>query len=88
MGESNSCSSCQVINHINYYILNILLQKLNCICRCISTTCSVRQGAVVCSYSEEDNLTRQRGWSRSRTLSVSYAGAGEIQLYNKNVLKY
>ncbi|XP_060840547.1 dmX-like protein 2 isoform X2 [Rhopalosiphum padi] len=43
--------------------------------RCISTTCSVRQGAVVCSYSEEDNLTRQRGWSRSRTLSVSYAGA-------------
>lgn len=44
--------------------------------RCISTTCSVRQGAVVCSYSEEDNLTRQRGWSRSRTLSVSYAGNG------------
>ncbi|XP_050532463.1 dmX-like protein 2 isoform X4 [Daktulosphaira vitifoliae] len=42
--------------------------------RCISTTCSVRQGAVMCSYSEEDNLTRQRGWSRSRTLSVSYAG--------------
>lgn len=48
--------------------------------RCISTTCSVRQGAVVCSYSEEDNLTRQRGWSRSRTLSVSYTGAGKIVL--------
>jgi len=38
----------------------------------------------VCSYSEEDNLTRQRGWSRSRTLSVSYAGAGKI--LNKNIL--
>lgn len=47
--------------------------------RCISTTCSVRQGAVVCSYSEEDNLTRQRGWSRSRTLSVSYAGNGKTK---------
>lgn len=49
--------------------------------RCISTTCSVRQGAVVCSYSEEDNLTRQRGWSRSRTLSVSYTGAGKIIIH-------
>lgn len=49
--------------------------------RCISTTCSVRQGAVVCSYSEEDNLTRQRGWSRSRTLSVSYAGNGKNELH-------
>nr|XP_018898945.1 PREDICTED: dmX-like protein 2 isoform X2 [Bemisia tabaci] len=43
--------------------------------RCISNTCSVRQGAVVCSFSDEENLMRQRGWSRSRTLSVSYAGA-------------
>ncbi|CAB0020600.1 unnamed protein product [Nesidiocoris tenuis] len=42
---------------------------------CISTTCSVQQGAVVCSLSDEENLTKQRGWSRSRTLSVSY-GAG------------
>ncbi|XP_075227186.1 rabconnectin-3 alpha isoform X2 [Lycorma delicatula] len=41
--------------------------------RCISGTCSVRQGAVVCTFSDEENLTRQRGWSRSRTLSVSYA---------------
>ncbi|KAG8301477.1 DmX-like protein 1, partial [Homalodisca vitripennis] len=41
--------------------------------RCISGTCSVRQGAVVCTFTDEENLTRQRGWSRSRTLSVSYA---------------
>ncbi|KAF6211101.1 hypothetical protein GE061_014215 [Apolygus lucorum] len=43
--------------------------------RCISSTCSVQQGSVVCSLSDEENLTKQRGWSRSRTLSVSY-GAG------------
>nr|XP_024216080.1 dmX-like protein 2 isoform X4 [Halyomorpha halys] len=43
--------------------------------RCISGTCSVQQGQVVCSMSDEENLTKQRGWSRSRTLSVSY-GAG------------
>ncbi|XP_054286224.1 dmX-like protein 2 isoform X3 [Macrosteles quadrilineatus] len=41
--------------------------------RCISGTCTVRQGAVVCTFTDEENLTRQRGWSRSRTLSVSYA---------------
>ncbi|KAL1117874.1 hypothetical protein AAG570_004187 [Ranatra chinensis] len=43
--------------------------------RCISGKCSVRQGA--CSFSDEDSVSRQRGWSRSRTLSVSY-GAGTI----------
>ncbi|XP_023723664.1 dmX-like protein 2 isoform X1 [Cryptotermes secundus] len=40
--------------------------------RCISGTCAVRQG----SSTDEENLVRQRGWSRSRTLSVSYIGAG------------
>ncbi|XP_073977920.1 rabconnectin-3 alpha isoform X3 [Rhodnius prolixus] len=40
--------------------------------RCISGTCTVQQGTVVCSLSDEENLTKQRGWSRSRTLSVSY----------------
>ncbi|XP_014244478.1 dmX-like protein 2 isoform X1 [Cimex lectularius] len=43
--------------------------------RCISGTCSVQQGTVVCSMSDEETMTKQRGWSRSRTLSVSY-GAG------------
>uniref|UniRef100_A0A0A9WH85 DmX-like protein 2 n=1 Tax=Lygus hesperus TaxID=30085 RepID=A0A0A9WH85_LYGHE len=47
--------------------------------RCISSTCSVQQGSVVCSLSDEENLTKQRGWSRSRTLSVSY-GAGLLVL--------
>ncbi|XP_066993059.2 dmX-like protein 2 isoform X2 [Anabrus simplex] len=44
--------------------------------RCISGTCSVRQGSIVHSNTDEENLMRQRGWSRSRTLSVSYVGAG------------
>lgn len=44
--------------------------------RCISGTYAVR-GQTVCSSSDEESIVRQRGWSRSRTLSVSYAGAGE-----------
>ncbi|XP_069696328.1 dmX-like protein 2 isoform X4 [Periplaneta americana] len=40
--------------------------------RCISGTCAMRQGG----STDEENLVRQRGWSRSRTLSVSYIGAG------------
>uniref|UniRef100_A0A1B6CLX3 RAVE complex protein Rav1 C-terminal domain-containing protein n=1 Tax=Clastoptera arizonana TaxID=38151 RepID=A0A1B6CLX3_9HEMI len=48
--------------------------------RCISGTCSVRQGAVVCNFTDEENLTRQRGWSRSRTLSVSYAAGATSPL--------
>lgn len=40
--------------------------------RCISSTCAVRQGGSV----DEESAVRQRGWSRSRTLSVSYIGAG------------
>ncbi|PSN54280.1 DmX-like protein 2 [Blattella germanica] len=40
--------------------------------RCISGTCAIRQGG----STDEENLVRQRGWSRSRTLSVSYIGAG------------
>nr|CAD7425063.1 unnamed protein product [Timema monikensis] len=43
--------------------------------RCISGTCSVRQGTFQ-SGTDEESLVRQRGWSRSRTLSVSYVGAG------------
>lgn len=37
---------------------------------CISQTCAVRYG------SEDTSINKQRGWSRSRTLSVSYMGAG------------
>ncbi|XP_046400831.1 dmX-like protein 2 isoform X2 [Ischnura elegans] len=44
--------------------------------RCISGTCTIRQGSVFQNNTDEENLVRQRGWSRSRTLSVSYAGAG------------
>nr|CAD7261949.1 unnamed protein product [Timema shepardi] len=44
--------------------------------RCISGTCSVRQGTFQ-SGTDEESLVRQRGWSRSRTLSVSYVGAGQ-----------
>ncbi|GLH09346.1 DmX-like protein 2, partial [Gryllus bimaculatus] len=44
--------------------------------RCISGTCNVRQGTLVQGGTDEENLVRQRGWSRSRTLSVSYVGAG------------
>lgn len=41
--------------------------------RCISGSYAVR-GQTVCSSSDEESIVRQRGWSRSRTLSVSYAG--------------
>jgi hypothetical protein len=41
-------------------------------CRCISGTCAVRQGG----STDEESVVRPRGWSRSRTLSVSYIGAG------------
>ncbi|XP_047120921.1 dmX-like protein 2 [Schistocerca piceifrons] len=44
--------------------------------RCISGTCTVRQGGMLQSSTDEENLVRQRGWSRSRTLSVSYVSAG------------
>lgn len=37
--------------------------------RCISGTCMART-----SSRGDDESIRQRGWSRSRTLSVSYAG--------------
>lgn len=40
--------------------------------RCISGTCAIRQGG----GADEESAVRQRGWSRSRTLSVSYIGAG------------
>lgn len=40
--------------------------------RCISGTCAMRQGG----STDEESAVRQRGWSRSRTLSVSYIGAG------------
>lgn len=44
--------------------------------RCISSTYAFRQGSGLQSSTDEETLVRQRGWSRSRTLSVSYAGAG------------
>lgn len=37
--------------------------------RCISGTCLARNAS-----GGDDESVRQRGWSRSRTLSVSYAG--------------
>nr|CAD7457416.1 unnamed protein product [Timema tahoe] len=48
--------------------------------RCISGTCSVRQGTFQ-SGTDEESLVRQRGWSRSRTLSVSYVGAGSVLVF-------
>ncbi|XP_065223519.1 dmX-like protein 2 isoform X2 [Planococcus citri] len=45
--------------------------------RCISNTCQIRQGGVVCYPDDENN--KQRGWSKSRTLSVSYAGTSPLE---------
>ncbi|XP_059484944.1 dmX-like protein 2 [Neocloeon triangulifer] len=45
--------------------------------RCISNTCSNRQGSVMhASSTDEESICKQKGWSRSRALSVSYAPGG------------
>ncbi|XP_065333652.1 dmX-like protein 2 isoform X2 [Cloeon dipterum] len=45
--------------------------------RCISNTCSNRQGSVMhASSTDEESICKQKGWSRSRALSVSYGAGG------------